>query len=594
MLSTLKPDHPRLFLCHSTVQRMKTLIEKDEEFRWFYSVFLREADRILAQPVTGFQITGPRMLKNCQQISKRVSTLALAFILSDNSQYAERASAELFAAAEFPHWNKDHFLDTAELCTAFGIGYDWLYDHLNSHERGTIKTALIDKGLTVGINEYRHNAWWMTVEHNWNIVCHGGLVIGALAVAPDKKQITENIVQTALKYIPKVLKTYDPDGAWPAGPEYWEYTTQFCALTLEALKSALNMDIDKFITPGLRQAGLFSVYCTGPFDRYFNFADSDTEARAKPSLYWLGQKFNCHGCIQENRRLLLKQCENNTAPDPFDLIWYGPGSQTADSIPRSACFRGTETVFIRSAWNDQNAVYIGLKGGSNQADHAHLDLGSFVLDALGERWAADLGRDNYDLPGYWDMKEGGDRWKYFRLNNRSHNTLVINDDNQRAEAVARIVGYGFSEERHFAITDLTQAYIPHVKSALRGFAMLDDGRLIIQDEIVWAQEKNKICWNVMTDADVGLNGQTATLSIRGKTLYLNIVSPSYAAFTVRKAKRKSPENPNEDYRLLQIEFVATQKKTIICVHFTLKQNETAVYPLQLWTDLNLSKPAGQS
>lgn len=592
MLSTLKPDHPRLFLDQSNLQRLRDLKNKECDFQTFYTAFLREADRILDQPVTGFHITGPRMLKNCQQISKRVSTLALAFRLSDNFQYFKRAKDELFAAAEFPHWNKDHFLDTAELCTAFGIGYDWLYDHLNDHEKETIKTALTDKGLKVGIKEYKNNAWWMTVDHNWNIVCHGGLVIGSLAVATDEKQIALTILRTALKYIPEVLKTYDPDGAWPAGPEYWEYTTQFCALTLDALKTALDMDIDAFITSGLQWTGVFSVYCTGPLDKYFNFADSDTESRAKPSLYWLGQKFNLYQCIRENHRLLLKQCENNAAPDPFDLIWYSPCMKTTDKMPRSTCFRGTETVFIRSAWNDPEAIFIGLKGGSNQADHAHLDLGSFVLDALGERWAVDLGRDNYDLPGYWDMNEGGDRWKYFRLNNRSHNTLVINDDDQRAKAVARIVGYGFSEERHFAITDLTQAYIPHVKSALRGFALLNDCRLIIQDEIVWAGEKNKVCWNLMTSADVALNGHSATLSSRGKTLFLNIVSPSYAAFTVRKAKQKPPENLNDNYRLLQIEFMANQKKTVICVHITLKRFEMDVHPLQSWTDLNLFRPEG--
>ena len=30
-----------------------------------------------------------------------------------------------------------------------------------------------------------------------------------------------------------------------------------------------------------------------------------------------------------------------------------------------------------------------MKGGTAQASHAHADQGSFVLDALGERWAED-------------------------------------------------------------------------------------------------------------------------------------------------------------------------------------------------------------
>ena len=51
------------------------------------------------------------------------------------------------------------------------------------------------------------------------------------------------------------------------------------------------------------------------------------------------------------------------------------------------------------------------------------------LTADGVRWATDLGPDDYNLPGYFDTKKGtaSPRWKYYRLNNRSHNTLTPGD-----------------------------------------------------------------------------------------------------------------------------------------------------------------------
>ncbi len=80
---------------------------------------------------------------------------------------------------------------------------------------------------------------------------------------------------------------------------------------------------------------------------------------------------------------------------PLDIMFWG-------SVP---------LVFMRSTWSDRNALWCGVNGGYNQVSHGHLDLGTFELEVLGIRWAIDIGADNYNLPGYWDGREGGGRWK---------------------------------------------------------------------------------------------------------------------------------------------------------------------------------------
>lgn len=84
------------------------------------------------------------------------------------------------------------------------------------------------------------------------------------------------------------------------------------------------------------------------------------------------------------------------------------------------------------------ALFVGFKAGANDVNHSSLDLGSFVLDADGLRWATDLGPDDYNLPGYFDTKKGtaSPRWKYYRLNNRSNNTLTPGDALQDYHATA--------------------------------------------------------------------------------------------------------------------------------------------------------------
>ena len=79
------------------------------------------------------------------------------------------------------------------------------------------------------------------------------------------------------------------------------------------------------------------------------------------------------------------------------------------------------------------------------------------FDALGVRWAVDLGADNYNLPGYF----GGQRWTYYRLRAEGHNTIVVNpgrDPDQDPKAATRITKFESRPERAFAIADLTPAY----------------------------------------------------------------------------------------------------------------------------------------
>jgi len=89
---------------------------------------------------------------------------------------------------------------------AFGIGYDWLFDALSAEERVTLRTAIIEKGLKPSFVDKLPNAargynWWLTVTHNWNQVCNGGLTVGALAVADEEPELAERVIRRALDSI---------------------------------------------------------------------------------------------------------------------------------------------------------------------------------------------------------------------------------------------------------------------------------------------------------------------------------------------------------------------------------------------------------
>jgi hypothetical protein len=585
MLTSLKKNHARLFLDDSKLVALKKQIEKDRALSELYLNIKKQADNLLDAAPTPFQITGPRMLKNCQQILSRVVTLALLFRHTRKESYKNRALLELQAAADFPHWNPDHFLDTAELCTAFGIAYDWLHADLSSDERLMIRTALLEKGLKVGLEAYESGIWWLDHKFNWNNVCHGGLSIGALAIADEEPDIAQAILQTAVEKLPISLANYGPDGAWQAGTDYWEYTTWYTALFIDALHTALGSDFDLGQTPGLDKTGFFPIYAESTTGSYYNFADAAIESTAKPCLFWLGRQFNEPHFIHANHRLVDRQLKNGDAVHPFHLVWYEKDVLPESALPASAYFRGTEAVFMRRSWENTDGLFVGFKGGLNQADHGHLDLGSFVLDAQSERWALDLGRDDYDLPGYFDKTEGGGRWHIFRLNNKSHNTLTLNDDLQRATAVAPVLKTHFSKDNQFAIVDLTSAYKPHAKKVLRGIALQDDDTVIMQDEIEWAADQKHVSWQLLTDAELEISkdGTKAVLHKNGKQMTARILSPVGATFDIKSAAQMPPENPNEGLLQLVIEHDETDELSVLCIaigsHFVEASN---IKPLADW------------
>ncbi len=577
-LSLLNPSHPRLFLSPGHLEMLQPGASGDPFLARLTEALFRRADSLLHSEPTEFRIIGPRMLERSQQVLWRVATLALAFRAAGRPEYLDRARTELFAAAAFPHWNPDHFLDTAELCTAFAIGYDWLYGDLSESDRRRIRGALIEKGLRPGAEQQRKPAWWVSVRHNWNTVCNGGLAIGALAVADEEPELAASILDAAVANLPLALDSFAPDGAWEAGPHYWEYTAWYSALTIDALMTALGTDLDLSSRPGFDRAGLFPLHCTGTSREYFNFADSDPASAAKPVLFWLGQRFGLPNCIAENHRLLRLRPE---APHPFDLLWYQPLPQEIPVLPTAARFGRSEVVLMRGAWNYARAVFLGFKAGTGQADHGHLDLGSFILDASGVRWAVDLGADDYDLPGYWDSGAQGGRWNYYRLNNRSHNTLVLNGHLQDPMAATAISRSSLCGPTPFAIADLSAAYSQDTSSVQRGVALIDDCGVLIQDEIAWGADckARSLRWQLMTDATISLNGGEATLTKDGQLLHARILSPVGARFSVASAHQEAPQNPNTGFRQLVLEHSESAAETRVAVLLSTKSVEVEVRPL---------------
>lgn len=557
MIELIKTEHPRLFIDQARIDELKLLEQRDPLFTDLKKSLILQADILLTAQVVPFQITGPRMLKNCQEIHSRVATLALSCLLTGDKKYANRAKDELMSAASYPHWNKDHFLDTAELITAFAIGYDWLFHVLTLSELKAIKMAMIDKGIQPGLEEHQKNIWWARHRYNWNQVCNGGLIIGVLAVADEEPQLCSDVFEATTKFLPIGFNSYGKEGGWEAGPDYWHYTTWFSVLLIDTLKKVTGNDLGLSRTEGFDKTGLFPIYMAGPKDKFFNFGDAGETCKPIPMLFWLGIHFQKDIYIIENHRLLQKALDEKAKIETFNLVWYASAKRATEKLPLNKCFMDINVGSFRSQWANPQATFIGFKGGFNQADHGHLDLGSFVLDMKGVRWANDFGRDSYDLPEYFNRAEGGGRWKYFRLNTKSHNTLVLNNDIQRATAKAPIISYENKDKDAAVSLDLTEAYAPHAKSVIRTIKKILNNEIVVADRIEWADGPKIAQWQMLTDAEIIITGNKAELLKDGEKIVATILQPKEAVFEVITAEKTAPEMKNTGYKLLLVSWTET-------------------------------------
>jgi hypothetical protein len=570
VLTTLRLNHPRLLLLAEDEARVRRALATDVTARSFRDALLRNGSRLLTQPTPERVLTGPRLLTVSRTVLDRVMTLALLYRLDGDRRWAARARDELLTAAAFSDWNPSHFLDVAEMAHAFAIGYDWLYDALSVDERATIRQALVEKALRPAEQAYAARASWTRATHNWNLVCNGGIAIGALAIGDEEPGLAGTVLAQALASLPAAIATYAPDGAWPEGPAYWEYGTLYLASALAALTSALGTDFGLADAAGLSVTGRFRLHVTGPTGLFFNFADANPRPGSAPMLFWLGRRYG-------DPVLAIAAREAATGRSSArDLLWFDASGATTDvaALPLDARYQAAHLAFFRSAWNDKDAIYVGFKGGDNATNHAHLDLGTFVLDALGQRWAVDLGPDDYDLPGYF----GAERFTYERLKTSGQNTLLLNGANQDLKAVAPLTTYRSGADGGFAIADLTAAYAGSGATRVhRGISLRDNRtRVLIQDEVETTRAV-ELVWTMHTQAAVEAQGDRALLTQGGAVLEAQLLSPAGAAFSLEDVEIPPPQQPATDVRRLLVRLPGSTSAQI-AVLFTPRRSLTGAAP----------------
>ncbi|MFW6456858.1 MAG: heparinase II/III domain-containing protein [Planctomycetota bacterium] len=529
VLESADASRPRLFWPEGGVEEIKRRIQENPLFEQAYEEIERQATMMLDVGPVEHEKTGRRLLGMSRRCLKRVVYLSFVYRLTDDEKYCKRAQEEMLAAARFEDWNPSHFLDVAEMTAALAVGYDWLYPDLDPEARQLIRTAILEKGLRTSLS----GGPWVQSTNNWGQVCHGGLALGALAVYREAPDLAASILARSIEQVRGPMDEYGPRGSYPEGPGYWGYGTGYNVLLIDALQSALGKDFELTEHTGFMASPWYYIHCIGATGQQFNYSDCGPDATLEPAMFWFASQLQKPELlfVEQDKLQDLVQEESSGRLVPLTLLW---GENLADvSPPESLSWEGAGTTPVgmhRTGW-DPDAVYVGVKGGSPGTNHAHMDIGSFVMEADGVRWAVDLGAQNYhslEKLGIrlFNMAQESGRWDVFRLNNYSHNTLTVDGKLQRVNGHAPLIGFS-EEDPRYSTVDMSSVYRGQLERAVRTVALLDDPDVVAVRDVVEAPDKAvTVRWGMVTRADVDIQeNNQAVLSEDGERLTLTVHSP---------------------------------------------------------------------
>lgn len=452
-------------------------------------------------------VTGNRT--RCQAvISKRASrlvTLCLAECIENKGRFVKAFEEVCVSMCNDPSWvlpahdsQKQNYLQkqiTIDLVSSrhahdFALALVLLNDKLDSKVVELVREKLHEKIFKPYINDVYENtrqASWKTATHNWNAVCHAGVVGAALTALPDAMD-RALFADRGMRYMDYFYEGFTPDGYCSEGLGYWSYGYGHYIVLSEVIYCATGGRTDVFADPRGLPAALYPFRLEILNGSYPAIADCSPNAR--PDADMMGYV---------NMRLGLEDKRWPLGTDTGSLFMFLMHQRIRSGRPTlEAPFKPDNTA-IRTFFEDAGVLICRpkqggsfaavLKGGHNAEHHNHNDLGSFTVLVDKEQVILDAGAVEYTSKTF--SKE---RYTIKKLSSYGHDVPLVAGQEQvpGAKAKAVILQKEFSDEKDLLMMDLTSAYnVRELEQLHRTFTFSREGTgwLEVRDVVAFSEPK---------------------------------------------------------------------------------------------------------
>ena len=549
--------HPYLLFDKDKEQALMENIGKDVRWTRLHTAILSECEEILKLEEQTYVLDSRKAMHSqaCETV-RRVMFLAYAYRMTSDERFLTKCLKIVRNFCALESWNPYHFLDVAELSFAAAFAYDWLYDSIDQPLRDLIVRSIVDKALIPSETGTAYELRWMDMESNWNQVCHGSLAIAAIAIYNDEPTIAKRIIERSMsKILTPMQAEYPPVGAYPEGIGYWGYGTALNAIFIDVMEHCFGSSsvADLKSVPGFMQTGqYYSQLITNTLNP-FAFSDNSTAlVLPEHAIFWFYAQTKDPTLLYRQAQLVDKFTDpskdyKNGKPYssklvmgsyarhlPLMMLWGAgvgdvPVADLSHGVEPSSLFYladGQNPICVmRSGWDTED-IWLGFKVGNPSCPHGHMDIGCFLFEYGGARFAVDLGSDNYTKIGaaglggsMFDMEENGIRWnKLLRYNNKSHNTLTINGQHLNLKCKSDIVDWSSAPDCMYATGDLTPSYEGQVRSVKRAVALVDRKYIVVEDRLKTSSSDVEVVWNMTSKASAGYSydANSGIVTLKGK------------------------------------------------------------------------------
>lgn len=584
--------HPRVLANGVRLAEVRQNMSLNPIVRQWYEKLKSDAEKYLNMSAPIYtKPDGIRLLAVSNQMYDRMQTLGIAYKMTGDTRYAEAAWRDLDAVSRFTDWNPSHYLDVGQMSYAVALGYSWFYDYLSDERKDIIAAGWTKHALESYINAIDRVAWWTTVNSNWNPWTHGGILTGIVALSDRLDDRAKYALDRMFPYLEYLYPEFVPDGAWAEGTSYHAITLRYLSMWCETLTLSTGHDFGYWDLPGMDVTAYYGDAISGP-GGVFNYGDNTETLANYQAQSWFAYKYNDSALAQLRYDNMIA---NGFAPSLYDLLMVrrelliGFSDMQCDML-----FSNLNLFSLRTGWSDANdGIFLAAKGGQNGVSHFHYDLGGFVMDVGGQRFAYELGREAYGVTA------NDTRVHQYKKRAEGHNTYVINPKEAPGQidtAFAPVIDFQTGERGVFGVIDLTNAYM-EARDMKRGFFLTNDRRtLLIQDEVSLSMP-SEVYWFMHTQGTIEVvdNGKAVYITKSGVTIRMDILDSDNAGavFEVRDAL-PLPTTPwlegqgrNEAYQKLTIHWPKVHKFTLAVavsqvLDLTIPVYHPEVVPMRQW------------
>lgn len=525
--------HPRVIVSKEDFDRVRSDIASDADAAAWHKKMIAKADTLLNSKVDVYELeAGIRLLAVSRSVKEKMEHWGYAYQITGDKKYVEAAWSVMESVCSFPNWHPNHYIDTAEMMFAVGIGYDWMYDAWTAEQKKIMEEAILELGIKCSYLAYYgkliapsstgsgSGAAFVTEATNFNAVSNAGTLAASIAVADVYPDICFDTISKSIQSTEYMLPKFAPDGGWEEGMNYWNYTINYLAKFICSMETALGTDYGIMDYPGLSQTAYFAIHLDS-YQGLNSFHDTWPGGHVNTAeLGWFARVYDNNG-IAANRYNSIKSF--NLSPTIYDLIWYDKTAKDAGlTLEKDHRTRGIETVSIRENWDRSDGLFFSTHGGETHVYHGHRDGANYVFDLLGERWALEV------VPEDYNTKMGTSQHQWYNVRAEGHNMIIINPDKEEdfwVDSCIYLTRYETKPKGGIVVFDTSEGYKRNASAAKRGFYVGDERRsLTVRDEVSLSKPNSTVYWFMHTKADIRVEGNKAILSLNGKELQVEFLS----------------------------------------------------------------------